>query len=65
MRFPSDLVAPIEVAIQLQRSVSTLERWRREQMGPPFLRVRGRVLYRRADLEAWLDAQRYATKEVA
>lgn len=26
--------------------------------GPPYLRMRGKVLYRQSDLDAWLDSKR-------
>jgi predicted DNA-binding transcriptional regulator AlpA len=38
----------------------TTARWRIEGSGPPFIRAGGRrVLYRRADLEAWLTSRTY------
>lgn len=47
-----------ELAAELHRSTETVKRWRRERKGPPFLRLQGRVLYDRADVEAWLQQQR-------
>jgi hypothetical protein len=35
-------------------SPRTLERWRSEEKGPPFIRVGRLVRYRRSDLRAWL-----------
>jgi hypothetical protein len=46
-----------ELAAELKRSPETLERWRRLRIGPPFLRVQGRVLYDRHQVEAWLQGQ--------
>jgi hypothetical protein len=46
-----------ELALELKRSPETLERWRRLRIGPPFLRVQGRVLYDRNQVEAWLQEQ--------
>ncbi|QOC24796.1 helix-turn-helix domain-containing protein [Microbacterium hominis] len=37
-------------------SVPTLARWAAEGKGPRFRRAGGRVLYRRADVIAWLDS---------
>lgn len=54
---PNTLTAR-EAAALLKRSPVTLERWRRLRMGPPFLRVCGRVLYRANDIATWLDAKR-------
>lgn len=46
-----------ELASELKRSPETIIRWRRLRVGPPFLRVQGRVLYDRRQVEAWIDAQ--------
>lgn len=50
----------LEAAAFLRLSPRTLERFRVEGTGPPFLKVgsgkRSRVLYRSTDLKAWLDA---------
>ena len=45
-------------------SSRTLEKWRVEGTGPPFLKLGRRVLYSRADLEAWLlSRRRHSTSE--
>jgi len=54
----SDTLTPREAAESLNRSTVTLERWRRLRCGPPFYRVQNRVLYRAADIAAWLESQR-------
>ncbi len=42
----------------------TLEKWRGEGTGPPFLKLGRRVLYSVADLEEWLRSRRrYSTSE--
>jgi predicted DNA-binding transcriptional regulator AlpA len=40
-------------------SERTLERWRSEHLGPPFVRLvgLGSVRYRKADIDEWLEAQ--------
>ena len=43
-----------QIAALLQRSHRTLETWRRNGTGPPFIRIGRRVVYRRSDIEAWL-----------
>lgn len=50
---------PIEVAsARMGRAVRTLYRWRYSgDMGPPSARVGGRVMYREADVEAWISEQ--------
>lgn len=47
-----------ELAVELKRTPETLRRWRRDGSGPPFIRLQGRVLYDRADVESWLRQQR-------
>lgn len=48
------------VAGMLGVESSTLQRWRRENYGPPFSRLRGprgRVRYLRSDVIAWLRSR--------
>jgi len=41
----------------------TAQRWRTSGGGPPFVRLgKRRVLYRVADVEAWLAARTYASR---
>ena len=40
--------------------VGTLRQWRHRGFGPPGFRAGGVVLYRRADVDAWLEAQQRA-----
>lgn len=42
-----------QLAARWRRSEACLERWRCEGLGPKFLKLRGRVLYRQADIEAY------------
>lgn len=47
-------------------SEATLERWRTEGIGPVFLKLQGRVLYRIEDVEAFeTDSLRKSTSERA
>jgi len=46
-----------ELASELKRSPETIMRWRRQRSGPPYLRIQGRVLYDRAQVENWLQQQ--------
>jgi predicted site-specific integrase-resolvase len=39
-------------------SEATLERWRSAGIGPKFLKLCGRVLYRQVDIEAYEDSRR-------
>ena len=45
-------------------SKRTLEKWRYEGNGPPFLKLGRRVLYNVGDLEEWIrDQRRFSTSE--
>ena len=47
-----------ELALLLQVSRRTLDRYRATGMGPAFKKVNGQVLYARADVEAWIASGR-------
>jgi excisionase family DNA binding protein len=54
---PNQFLLTTEAAALLRLSKRTLEKYRMTGIGgPPFVRIGGRVLYRRADLENWLAA---------
>lgn len=53
----SNKLTTAELATELKRSPETITRWRRLRVGPPFLRIQGRVLYEREKVEAWINAQ--------
>jgi hypothetical protein len=42
-----------ELAERWRMSEATLERWRSDRIGPVFLKIRGRALYRLIDIEAF------------
>lgn len=46
-----------ETAEQLRTPVSTLRYWRHMKKGPRAARIGGRLMYRQADLENWLNDQ--------
>lgn len=50
-------VSPDDAAERLGVQRGTLDNWRWNGAGPPFIKVGGRVRYRLSDLAAWLDAQ--------
>jgi Helix-turn-helix domain len=55
-----------EAAALLRVSEITLGRWRIQGNGPAFRKFGRRVLYARADLISWTDAQtRHSTSETA
>lgn len=61
--FDNELLNVTEAAKVLRLSNSTLERMRLDGTGPPFIKLgpskRARVVYRRADIEAWLATLRF------
>ena len=55
---PMMLMSQTQLARRLEVSRRTLERWRVEGGGPPFLKVGRGVRYDDNDLAAWIAAQR-------
>jgi excisionase family DNA binding protein len=53
-----DLLTITEAAELLRAPVATLRYWRHLGTGPTSFRLGRRVLYRRDDLQAWIDARR-------
>lgn len=47
-----------EVARLLRTNPTTLGRWRKEERGPEFLRVEGRILYEKNNIDQYLENQR-------
>ena len=45
-----------QLAARWAISEATLERWRSEGIGPKFLKLCGRVLYRQVDIEAYEES---------
>lgn len=55
-----------QLAARWNISEASLERWRSEGVGPKFLKILGRVLYRQADIEAYEESRlSTSTKTVA
>lgn len=50
-----DLMTTAELAKVLRRSPESVQRWRRMRVGPPYIRVQGRVFYSQRLLEEWLQ----------
>jgi hypothetical protein len=45
-------------------SPRTIERWRQDGKGPPYMKIGGRVVYRLSDVEVWeLSRLRSSTKD--
>ena len=54
----SELLDTAELADLLHASERTVIRWRMQRTGPAWIKAGGRVLYRRSDVDAWLDSRR-------
>lgn len=59
-----DLMMPPEVSTMLRTKTETLKYWRYIGTGPRFARIGRRVVYRRSEVEAWLEEQ-FASQEGA
>ncbi len=55
---PPELLTITEAADVLRTPVATLRYWRHRGIGPRSFRLGRRVLYRRDDVHAWIDAKR-------
>jgi len=56
----TELLTSRETASMLRVPVRTLYLWRASGSGPPAYRVGKRTLYRRSDVESWLEECRVA-----
>jgi len=51
-----DKLTEAELAEEIRRSVRTLQLWRAQRTGPPFIRLGKEVLYRREAVCEWLKS---------
>lgn len=61
---PAVLLQTADLAALLSCEPQTLRKWRLTGRGPPYIRLggpAGRVVYRRSDVDAWLDARTFAS----
>lgn len=58
---PDKLLSEVEVAELTGLGCKTLQRKRIEGGGPVFVRLGRRVMYRRADVQAWIAANTFAS----
>ena len=47
-----------ETADYLRVSVSTIKRWRREGVGPEYLRIEGRISYEQTAIDKYIEASK-------
>jgi hypothetical protein len=57
-------LTPAELAAELRRPLATIRFWRATGTGPRGALIGNRVLYKRADVEAWIESQ-YANDQYA
>lgn len=62
---PDRYYPPIAPELRQVAAPQTLARWRHESKGPDFVKSGSRVLYRGADVLAWLEARTIRTGEAA
>lgn len=63
---PSDLLTPDQVAATLGLSHRTLAAWRSSRRSElAWVKVGGRIRYRRQDVAAWLESRRHCTSAEA
>jgi DNA-binding transcriptional MerR regulator len=53
----SQILGIEQLAEELNTSINTVRYWRTIGYGPRSARIGRRVVYRRADVDAWVDAQ--------
>lgn len=51
-----------QLATELGVTVRTISRWRWNRKGPPAHRIAGRVMFKRSDVQSWIESQREATE---
>ena len=55
-RFGASLLNGHEAAAKLGINQGTLGRWRSEGMGPQYVQMGGRIMYRESAIEQWITA---------
>jgi hypothetical protein len=61
---PWSLASEHALAQRWDKSVRTLQRWRSEGYGPPYIRIGGTIHYRVGDVFAFEDRQRHGGEEL-
>ena len=60
-----ELLTITEAAALVRAPVATLRYWRHLRIGPASFRIGRRVMYRRTDVEEWINAQQRQSPQVA
>ncbi len=61
----SEILSMEDVAKQVGRPMATLRFWRHQGTGPRSFKLGGRVVYKAADVEAWIEESYAADPEPA
>ena len=56
MNISDEFIPEPKLASELGRDTRTLQRWRAQRVGPPYIRMGRQVLYRRDAVRGWLIA---------
>jgi hypothetical protein len=56
MSISDEFIPEPNLARDLSRDTRTLQRWRAQRVGPPYIRMGRQILYRRAAVREWLIA---------
>jgi len=59
--FPSH-INEREAAVMISVSVKTLQRWRHNRSGPPYIKLKHLVRYPVEDLQSWLDRYKVSAR---
>ncbi|WP_437203481.1 helix-turn-helix domain-containing protein [Planctomicrobium sp. SH664] len=60
----NDFLDTRDAARMLNHSPITLACWRQRGVGPSYVKMRGKVLYQRKDLQRYIDDHRISSREV-
>lgn len=63
MKLLEDLLTTEQIAAEFDVTAATVVRWRRKRVGPPYLRIQGRVRYDRTEAKAWAYSKRVKGRE--
>ncbi|WP_201312900.1 helix-turn-helix domain-containing protein [Dyella sp. EPa41] len=61
----ADYVSREELAKELKVTTRTLDKWAWLRNGPVKIKIGSRCYYHRADVNAWIEAQRHRAQEAA
>jgi hypothetical protein len=57
------LLSEQDAAEILHAKKQTMRAWRNRRKGPPFYKLNGRILYKREDLQAWIEQCRIVPEQ--